>query len=330
MIEFQRSIAKIRALIESSSDLALTLSLDDGYSHLPVSPTMRPAADSSAPLLVSRSLVSQLMRLYDMPHPVYPRRIIRGYDRAHAIRTARMCAAVALALGHGADRVRQYQIACLLHDLGRAGLDRRLFGKIWSWAKAHGIPTRPREWRAVHPETAYGRETEAFIAQYGRALEADGIPMTHWAKEQVEMRLGYARRLAKRLRAVRSSMKGMGVRFEPWMPLVMLYYYYPEKLAGAKSWVKQLAEVLVACEQFEAYSNQRRGRDYYVRKKETMAEAFAYLEKLEQESILSAEVMKAIKRLVAAGQFDDIIAAARGRRLTTEERRFLHRMERRA
>jgi hypothetical protein len=88
--------------------------------------------------------------------------------------------------------------------------------------------------------------------------------------------------------------------------------------------------VLVACEQFEAYSNQRRGRDYYVRKKETIAEAFAYLEKLEQESILSADVMKAIKRLVAAGRFDDIIAVARGRRLTAGERRFLHRMERRA
>ena len=193
-----------------------------------------------------------------------------------------------------------------------------------------GSPTRPREWRAIYPETPYGRETEAFIARYRKALEADGISMTPWAKAQVEMRLGYARRLAKRLRAVQPSMRRMGVRFESWMQVVMLYYYYPEKLAGAKPWVKQLAEVLVACEQFEAYSNQRRGRDYYVRNKETIAEAFAYLEKLEQERILSADVMKAIKRLVADGQFDGIIAAARGRRLTVPERRFLRRMERRA
>ena len=64
----------------------------------------------------------------------------------------------------------------------------------------------------------------------------------------------------------------------------MLYYYYPEKLSRAQPWVKQLAEVLVACEQFEAYSNQRRGRDYYVRSKESIAEAFAYLDKLEQEA----------------------------------------------
>ncbi|HEX8751298.1 MAG TPA: hypothetical protein VF732_09310 [Nitrospira sp.] len=288
---------------------------------------MKPVGDSCAPLILPPSLVSRLMRLYDVPHPLHRGRVIRGYDCSHAVRTARMCAAVASALGHGQDRLRQYQIACLLHDLGRAGLDRHLFGKIWSWAKAHGIPTRPREWRAIHPETTYGRETEAFIRRYRQALEADGIPMTAWAKQQVEMRLGYARRLARRLRVVRSSIRKMGVRWEPWMQLVMLYYYYPEKLTGAKPWVKQLAEILVACEQFEAYSNQRRGRDYYVRKKETIVEAFAYLEKLEQEGILSRQVMKALKQLAAAGEFDGIITQARGHRLTSNERALLRRME---
>lgn len=289
---------------------------------------MRPAADSGAPLMIPRALVSRLMRLYDVSHPLRQGRVIRGYDRAHAVRTARMCAAVASALGHEPERVRQYQIACLLHDLGRAGLDRPLFGKIWSWAKAHGIPTRPREWRAVHPETPYGRETEAFIARYRQALAADGIPMTSWAKEQVEMRLGYARRLARRLRAVRASIRRMGVRWESWMQAVMLYYYYPEKLAGVRPWVKELAEVLVACEQFEAYSNQRRGRDYYVRTKETIAEAFAYLDTLEREGILGARVIRALKQLAAAGRFDGIIAEARGSGLTVQERRFLRRVGR--
>ncbi len=151
--------------------------------------------------------------------------------------------------------------------------------------------------------------------------------MTPWAKEQVEMRLGYARRLARRLRSVRASIAKMGVRWEPWMQQVMLYYYYPEKLAQAKPWVKQLAEILVACEQFEAYSNQRRGRDYYVRKKETIVDAFGYLEKLEQEGILSGDVMKTLKCLAAEGQFDAIIAEARGRRLTPREKTLLHRME---
>lgn len=283
---------------------------------------------SRAPLLIPQALVARLLRLYDYPHPAIPRRIIRGYDRPHAVRTARMCAAVAAALGHEPGRVRQYQIACVLHDLGRAGLDRVLFGKIWSWAKAHGIPTRPREWRALHQETAYGRETEAFLARYRRDLEAAGIAMTAWAKEQVEMRLGYARRLSRRLRTVRGEIKRMGVQWEPWMQRVMLYYYYPEKLAAARPWVKQLAEILVACEQFEAYSNQRRGRDYYVRKKETLADAFGYLEKLQQEGIVSAAVMTALRGLAAKGEFDRVLEEARGCRLSPADRRFLRQMER--
>ena len=237
-----------------------------------------------------------------------------------------MCASVASALGHGAERVYQYQISCLLHDLGRAGLDRRLFGKIWSWAKERGIPTRPREWRAIHPETAYGRETEAFLRQYRTGLEADGIAMTPWTKEQVEMRLGYSRRLARRLRTVRPTIRKMGVAWAPWMQQVMLYYYYPEKLASAKPWVKQLAEILVACEQFEAYSNQRRGRDYYVRKKEALIDAFA-LEKLQQEGILSGAVMGALRRLTAQGEFDVILEEARGCTFTRRERRALQAME---
>ena len=309
--------------------VALTPHFDERYSTSACARPihMKPQRLRRAPLVIPRTLVSQLLKLYDVPHPLRRGSIIRGYDRSHAVRTARMCAAVASRLGHDAQRVRQYQIACLLHDLGRAGLDRELFGKIWSWAKAHGIPTRPREWRAIHPETRYGRETEAFLGRYGRRLEADGIAMTPWAQEQVEMRLGYARRLARRLRAVRSSIKTLGVGWEPWMQSVMLYYYYPEQLAHAKPWVKQLAEVLVACEQFEAYSNQRRGRDYYVRKKETIADAFGYLDKLEQEGILSQDVMNALKALAAGGEFDDIIAEARGRRLTPKERMLLRRME---
>ena len=283
---------------------------------------------NQAPLLVPRSLVSQLLRLYDYPDPRRRGRVIRGYDGPHALRTARMCAAVARRLGHDAERVRQYQIACLLHDLGRAGLDRRLFGRIWSWARAQGIPTRPREWRALHPETKYGRETEAFLARHRAALEATGVPMDAWACEQVEMRLGYARRLAHRLRIVKPTLRKLGVRWEPWMGNVMLYYYYPEKLARAKPWVRQLAEVLVACEQFEAFSNQRRGRDYYVRTKEQLSEAFAYLDSLQREGILSAAVIEAVRDLTAEGVFDIVLRQARGRPLTRHERALLGRPRR--
>jgi hypothetical protein len=274
-------------------------------------------------LEISRSLAKALMKLYDYPHPRRPGRTIRGYDRPHAMRTATMCVAVADRLGHPRDRVRRYHVACLLHDLGRAGLDRQLFGTIWSWAKQRGIPTRPREWRALHPRTAYGRETEAFVALYRQDLSASGVSMDAWAVEQIEMRLGYARRLARRLRAVKPELKTLGVEWQPWMQQVMLYYYYPERLAKAKAWVRQLAEILVACEQFEAYSNQRRGRDYYARNTESLPEAFAYLDKLGQEGILSGQVLSAVRSLTAEGAFDSILEEARGGPLTRRDRRYI-------
>lgn len=272
---------------------------------------------------VPRSLTKALIKLYDYPHPRRPGRTIRGYDRPHAVRTAKMCVTVADRLGHPHDRIRRYHVACLLHDLGRAGLDRQLFGTIWSWAKQRGIPTRPREWRVLHPKTTYGRETEAFVSLYRRALIASGIPMDPWTVEQIEMRLGYARRLARRLRAVKPKLKTLGIEWQPWMQQVMLYYYYPERLAQAKTWVRQLAEILVACEQFEAYNNQRRGRDYYARNKESLPEAFAYLDKLGQEGILSSQVLRAVRALAAEGVFDSILEDARGEPLTPSDRRYL-------
>lgn len=286
---------------------------------------MAPTRTTSPPLLVPRILVSQLLHLYDYPDPRRPGRLIKGYDCPHALRTARMCAAVAQRMGHPPARVKQYQIACMLHDLGRAGLDRRLFGRIWSWARAQGIPTRPREWRALHPETRYGRETEAFVSRYRSAMEAAGIELNPWACEQVEMRLGYARRLAARLRTVKPRLRELSVTWSPWMSRIMLYYYYPEKLKGAQPWVRELAEILVACEQFEAYSNQRRGRDYYVRKREDVSEAFAYLDALQGEGIINRPVVQALRALAAEGVFDRVLEEARGRSLSKRERTFLRR-----
>lgn len=284
---------------------------------------MRKPPRNAAPLLVPRDLALRLMRLYDHPHPHKPGRVIRGYDRHHALRTARMCAAVARRLGHPGKRVRDYQIACLLHDLGRAGLDQKLFGMVWSWARKNGIPTRPREWRAVHPDTPYNRETEAFLDRYSGDLAKLGIPLDEWTCQQVEMRLGYARRLSRHLRAAQPRLREMGVQWAPWMGRIMLYYYYPEKLNGSPRWVRELAEVLVACEQFEAYSNRRRGRDYYRRGKEQMSEAFAYLDKLRVEGMLGPSVVTAVRELAAAGAFDRLLAEARGAPLPRSEIRYL-------
>ena len=284
---------------------------------------MPPSSREPAPLLVSRALASRLMRLYDYPDPRKPGRVIRGYDCQHALRTARMCAAVARRLGHPRPRVRSYQIACLLHDLGRAGLDQELFGKIWSWARKNGVPTRPREWRAVHPSTPYGRETEAFMDRHAEGLARLGVPLDPWTVQQVEMRLGYGRRLARQLRAAKPALSALGVQWAPWMGRVMLYYYYPEKLNGSPRWVRELSEVLVACEQFEAYSNRRRGEDYYARAKEQLSEAFAYLDKLRVEGILSRTVVNAVRDLAAEGAFDRLLAEARGAALPRSEIRYL-------
>ena len=276
-----------------------------------------------APLLVSTALARKLLALYDYPDPRKPGRIIRGYDGPHALRTARMCAAVARRLGHPEARVYNYQIACLLHDLGRAGLDQALFGTIWSWARRQGIPTRPREWRAVYPDAGYGRETEAFLSRYRDDLKKLGVRVDQWTREQVEMRLGYARRLARQLRTAKPQLMRLGVKWASWMGRVMLYYYYPEKLQNAPAWVRELAEVLVACEQFEAYSNRQRGRDYYARKQETVVEAFAYLEKLRIERILGDRVLDAVRHLAAEGVFDQILAESRGVPLSRQEVKYL-------
>ena len=278
---------------------------------------------NAAPLVVPRALAAQLLRLYDFPDPRKPGRVIHGYDCHHARRTARMCAAVARRLGHPEPRVRNYQIACLLHDLGRAGLDQKLFGRVWSWARKNGVPTRPREWRAVHPATAYGRETEAFMDRYAGDLARLGIPLDEWTRQQVEMRLGYARRLSRHLRAAQPRLREMGVKWAPWMGRIMMYYYYPEKLSGSPRWVRELAEVLVACEQFEAYSNRRRGQDYYTRAREKLSDAFAYLDKLRVEGILSPRVMAAVRSLAGEGAFDGILAEARGVALPQSEIRYL-------
>lgn len=204
-------------------------------------------------LWIPGSTVNNLLRCYDYPHPFKPGKIISGYDKTHARRTAKMCGAVAHYLGYQPDKVRSFQIACLLHDMGRAGLDRRLFGAIWSWARSRGIPTRPAEWRAAYPDTAYGKETEAFWKKYQSELRGLGMEINDWTREQVEMRLGYARRLRHRMRQIKPELRRLDIHWSGWMEKVCLYYYYPEKLVHEPPWVRELGEILVACEQLEAY-----------------------------------------------------------------------------
>jgi hypothetical protein len=208
--------------------------------------------------------------------------------------------------------------------MGRAGLDPLLFGKIWSWAKELKIPTRPREWRTLYPQTAYGRETQAFIRHYEDALHARGLPLTPEVKDHIEMRLGFARRLKKYLRPVKTHLHTMGIPWAPWMERIMLYYYYPEKLEGAAFWMHQFAEILVACEQLEAYSNQQRGQDYYARSGENFKAAFSFLHQLTCQHIVSQQVFECMCRLTREGGFTTILRQARGGTLSPADLRYLH------
>ncbi len=294
--------------------------VSDSFGHVP---DRRPGSLPSPVLLLPSSMVRAILQLYDYPHPLKPRTVIKGYDKTHALRTAKMCAAVSRHLAHEPSRLRQFHVACLLHDLGRAGLDQHLFGQIWSWARKHNVPTRPAEWRVRHPLSRYGGEAGAFVKTHGRQLADEGVPLTRWACEQIEMRLGFARRHRRQLKRAMPTLESLGIRWLPWMERVTLYYYYPEKLAKSPGWVRELGEILVACEQLEAYSNRQRGTDYYRRARESFADAFSYLDALQRQNRLSIRVVKAVRHLTASGVFDSILTAARGGRLSPDEQRFL-------
>ena len=272
---------------------------------------------------LTRLQVSSILQLYDVPHPNNPKRMLPGYDKAHAHRTARMCVPVAHALGHTLPRLKQFETACLLHDMGRAGLDAKLFGTIWSWAKQQGIPTRPREWRAKHPQTPYGQEAQAFMKQHKNALLELGLKLTPTVKSHIAMRLGFARRLKQYLRTAKPTLHILDIQWAPWMERIMLYYYYPEKLDTAPKWTHQLGEILVACEQLEAYSNHRRGQDYYARSGESFQAAFDYLRQLTKQNIVSREVFHTICQLTREGCFTQTLRKARGGTLSTAEQLYL-------
>ncbi len=278
-------------------------------------------------LWLPESTVNILLKYYDYPHPDKAGKIIEGYDKDHALRTAKMCASVAHYLGHDEERIQHYQIACLLHDLGRAGLDHDLFGKIWTWAKKNNIPTRPAEWRAAHSDTVYGKETDAFWEMYQTQLQNLGIQTNAWAKEQVEMRLGYAQRLHRITEQIKSELEQHNIKWSAWMEKVTLYYYYPEKLKDDSEWLRELGEILVACEQLEAYSNRERGSDYYNRDDESFAEAFNYLDSLKENGQISSKVLSAVRSLTAQGIFDVILEDARNRKLSEEEISFLRKLD---
>ena len=105
------------------------------------------------------------------------------------------------------------------------------------------------------------------------------------------------------------------------------YYYYPEKLDDAPDWVHELGEILVACEQLEAYSNRERGSDYYNRNDENFIDAFNYLESLKEKGQISVKVLSAVRLLTGQGLFDTILAEARDGQISDKDLDYLRSLD---
>jgi len=234
-----------------------------------------------------------LLALYDTLDPASGRPI-PGYDRDHAERTTRLVMRLARDLGVEDAYRADLEVACLLHDLGRAGMDPRLFGRIFAVAQEVGLPVRLREFLAAYPQVVEARATEHYLSLLRPALESRAIPVDQRVVEHVRMRMDFKARLRETLAQKAPELRSLGVTVRPWMEKVMHYYYYPREIEGQPSQVRLMAMALVACENFEAYNNRQRGRDYYGREQERLSDVFAALDRFRDEGLVSAEVLDAL------------------------------------
>ncbi|MCH8196106.1 MAG: hypothetical protein IIB12_08525 [Chloroflexi bacterium] len=253
-----------------------------------------------------------LLAMYDVPDPAHPGRVIPGYDKEHAERTTRIVLRVAEAVGLDGRRLADLEITTLLHDLGRTGMDPELFGAVFGLAQERGLPVRIAELRARYPGVTEEQAVPFFLDLLAPALRDKGIPVTDAVTDHVAMRMDFKGRLRRMLDQRRAELDRLGIAVKPWMETVMLYYYYPHGMEGQPGDVRTMGMLLVACENFEAYNNQRRGRDYYGRQGERLREVFTTLEGFRERGLVSSEVMEALGRLTASGELDGIIKESRG------------------
>lgn len=253
-----------------------------------------------------------LLALYDTPDPERPGRVMPGYDRAHAERTADIVLMVAKELGVAAEYLAPLEVAALLHDIGRVGLEPELFGRLFRTAQAAGIPVRLGELRQRYPQVAEPDAPRFFLELARPALEKAGLAVTPKLLEHIDMRMAFRRRVRLKLQELQPRLKEMGVSVQPWMEALMLYYYYPQVMEGQPPDVKLLAEVMVASENFEAYNNAERARDYYEHGAPRLEAAFQSLGRFLQEGLVSQRVYDALAHLTATGKLDDILRRSRG------------------
>ena len=286
--------------------------------------------DTHGPPALDRAAI---LALYDVPDPHHPGRVIPGYDKAHAERTTEMVLRVARRLGVAGDALRKLEVAALLHDVGRAGMDAALFGRIFQAAQAAGLPVRVGELVRRYPHVSKEHATEAFLDLARPALEAAGIAVNDArVVEHVEMRMGFDRRVRRVLAQKEGHLRALGVEVEPWMEQVILYYYYPERMDGASDEVRLMGMVLVACENFEAYNNVRRARDYYGRDHPSLRDAFGTIRRFVREGLVTSQVYDALRDCTLAGDLDALVRESQGlppdAPLGDDDRRFLEELRR--
>lgn len=272
-------------------------------------------------------LWERLLALYDAPDPERPGLTIPGYDKEHAERATRLVLRVARRLGVDATLLPKLEVTALLHDIGRAGMNPQLFGIIFESAQAAGLPVRVTELAACYPQVGKDGAAAFYVELVRPVLAAKGLAVDERVRDHIDMRMAFAQRLRCILQQRQAELERLGITVEPWMEQVMLYYYYPEKMEGAPEQVRLMGEVLVACENFEAFNNQRRGRDYYGRRRESMREAVQVLRRFLEQGLISRLVYGAVLQLAAAGEFDDVVRESRGLApdapLPPEDRAFL-------
>ena len=250
-----------------------------------------------------------LLSLYDVPDPQRPGHVIPGYDKAHAARTTEVVLNVARRLGVSGEALRKLEVVTLLHDIGRAGMDAVLFGRIF---QAAGLPVRVGELVRRYPHISKEGATEAFLELARPALEAAGLVVDDRVVQHVEMRMGFDRRVRTVLAQKEQQLRALGVTVEPWMERVILYYYYPERMEGAPEDVRLMGMILVACENFEAYNNVQRARDYYGRDHPSLRDAFATVRRFVREGLVTSQVYDALRDSTLEGELDALVRESQG------------------
>lgn len=258
------------------------------------------------------TLRRSLLSLYDAPSLGDTSRVVAGYDKAHAERATRIVLALAGELGLAEDWLADLEVTCLLHDLGRAGMDPQLFGSIFRLAEERGVPVRLSEMRDRYPELDETHACGHFLDLMAPVFHEAGIAMTPAVADHVAMRLDFRGRLRRVLDECVPKLAAWGVEVQPWMEKVMLYYYYPALIEDEPEEVRRMGMMLVAGENFEAYNNHERARDYYVGREATLAAVFDALDGFERRGLVDGTVMDALRRVTASGRLDAVIKESRG------------------